>query len=57
MSEHHWVVKGHTMDAGTIEQAAVERAYRMLTASLESPEFHRFVSNQVDTGSDGPQAA
>ena len=38
-------------------EEAIERGYRMLTASLDSPEFHRFVSNQIDTGSDGPEAA
>ena len=38
-------------------EAAIERGYRMLTASLDSPEFHRFVANQIDTGSDGPGAA
>ena len=38
-------------------EEAIERGYRMLTASLDSPEFHRFVSNQIDTGSDGPAAA
>ncbi len=38
-------------------EEAIERGYRMLTASLDSPEFQRFVSNQVDTGSDGPAAA
>ena len=38
-------------------EEAIERGYRMLTASLDSPEFHRFVSNQIDNGSDGPEAA
>lgn len=38
-------------------EEAIERGYRMLTASLDSPEFHRFVSNQIDTSSDGPAAA
>jgi hypothetical protein len=36
---------------------AIERGYRMLTASLDSPEFHRFVSSRIDSGSDGPEAA
>ena len=36
---------------------AVERGYRLLMASLESPEFHRFVSNQIDAGSQAPEAA
>ena len=36
---------------------AIERGYRLLMASLDSPEFHRFVSHQFDTGSDGPEAA
>jgi hypothetical protein len=36
---------------------AIERGYRLLIASLDSPEFHRFVSNQFDTSSDGPEAA
>ena len=38
-------------------EEAIERGYRMLTASLDSPEFHRFISSQIDTGSDGPEAA
>lgn len=38
-------------------EEAIERGYRMLTASLDSPEFHRFISSQIDTGSDGPGAA
>ena len=36
---------------------AVERGYRLLMASLDSPEFHRFVSGQIDFRSDGPEAA
>ena len=36
---------------------AVERGYRLLMASLDSPEFHRFVSSQIDSSSDGPEAA
>ena len=36
---------------------AIERGYRLLIASLDSPEFHRVVSHQFDTGSDGPEAA
>ncbi len=35
----------------------IERGYRLLIASLDSPEFHHFVSNQFDTSSDGPEAA
>ena len=35
---------------------AIERGYRLLIASLDSQEFHRFVSHQFDTGSDGPEA-
>ena len=38
-------------------EEAIERGYRMLTASLDSPEFHRFVSHQFDTSSDGLEAA
>jgi hypothetical protein len=38
-------------------EEAIERGYRMLTASLDSPEFHRFVSSRIDSGSDGPEAA
>ena len=44
VSEHHWVVKGHTMDAGTIDQDAVERAYRTLAASIIDFDFYRFIS-------------
>ena len=33
---------------------AIERGYRLLIAT-NSPEFHRFVSHQFDTGSDGPR--
>ena len=36
---------------------AIERGYRLLVASLDSPEFHRFVSHQFDTSSDGPETA
>ncbi len=35
----------------------VERGYRLHIASLDSPEFQQFVANQIDTGSDGPEAA
>ena len=38
-------------------EEAIERGYRLLTASLDSPAFHRFVSNQTDSGSNGPEAA
>ena len=36
---------------------AIERNSRLLIASLDSPEFHRFVSNQIDTSSNGPKVA
>ena len=36
---------------------AVERGYRLLMASVDSPEFHRFVSSQFEKTSDGPEAA
>ena len=36
---------------------AIERGYRLLIASLDSPEFHRFVSNQIDSSRDEPEAA
>ena len=45
-------ISQHLTDTETIE-----RGYRLLIASLDSPEFHRFVSNQVDTSSNGPEAA
>ena len=35
----------------------IERGYRLLIASLDSPEFHHFVSHQVETSSDGPEVA
>ncbi len=38
-------------------EEATKRGYRLLTASLDSPAFHRFVSNQIDSSSDGPEAA
>ena len=38
-------------------EEAIEHGYPLLTASLDSPEFHRFVSNQIDSCSDGPEAA
>ena len=36
---------------------AVERGYRLLMASVDSPEFHRFLSSQFEKTSDGPEAA
>ena len=36
---------------------AVERGYRMLMASVDSPEFHRFRSSQFEKSSNGPEAA
>ena len=36
---------------------AVERGYRLLMASVDSPDFHRFVSSQFEKSSDGPEAA
>lgn len=36
---------------------AIERGYRLLIASLDSSEFHLFVSNQFDISSDGPETA
>ena len=35
----------------------VERGYRLLMASVDSPEFHRFVSSQLEKSSDGPEVA
>ena len=32
------------MDTGTIDQAAVERAYRTLAASISNFAFYRFIS-------------
>ena len=49
------IVSPITKDLSTEE--AVERGYRLLTASLNSPEFHRFVSKQLDKKDDGPEAA
>ncbi len=37
-------------------EEAVERGYRLLTAALNSPMFHHFVSKQIDSSSDGPEA-
>ena len=37
--------------------AAIERSYRLLMASVDSPEFHRFVSSQFEKSGDGPEAA
>ena len=36
---------------------AVERGYRLLMASVDSPEFHRFLSSQFEKTSEGPEAA
>ena len=36
---------------------AVERGYRLLMASVDSPEFHRFLSSQFEKTSEGPKAA
>ena len=44
VSRHQWVVKGHTMGTETIDQAAVERAYRTLAASISDFGFYRFIS-------------
>ena len=35
----------------------VERGYRLLMASVDSPEFRRFLSSQFEKSSDGPAAA
>ncbi len=35
----------------------VERGYRLLMASVDSPEFHRFLSSQFEKSSDGTEAA
>ena len=44
-----------TRDLKTDE--TVERGYRLLMASVDSPEFHQFVSSQFEKSSDGPEAA
>ena len=38
-------------------EEATERGYRLLTTNLDSPAFYRLVSNQIDSSSDGPEAA
>ena len=56
VSRHQWVTKGHTMGIETIDQAAVERAYRTLAASISDFDFYRFVSTRT-SGDDEWQGA
>ena len=37
-------------------EEAIERGYRLLTASVDSPEFHGFVSKQIDSNGDRSKA-
>ena len=57
VSEHEWVVKGHTMDTGTIDPAAVERAYRTLAASISDFDFYRFMSARTSGDDEWLEAA
>ena len=57
MSRHQWVVKGHTMNTGTIDQAAVERAYRTLAASISDFDFYRFISARTSGDDEWLEAA
>ena len=45
------------MNTNTIDQAAVERAYRTLAASISDFDFYRFVSARTSGDDDELEAA
>ena len=57
MLEHDRFTKGLTMNTNTIDQAAVERAYRTLAASISDFNFYRFVSARTSGDDDELEAA
>ena len=57
MSEQGQVTEGLRMDTETIDQAAVERAYRTLAASISDFDFYRFTSARTSGDDDWLEAA
>ena len=57
MSEQIRVREGLGMNTNTIDQAAVERAYRTLAASISDFDFYRFVSARTSGDDDELEAA
>ena len=57
VSEHDWVSKGHAMDTVKVDEAAVERAYRTLAASISDFNFYRFVSARTSGDDEWLEAA
>ena len=57
MSEQDRFTKGRTMNTNTIDQAAVERAYRTFAASISDFDFYRFVSARTSGDDDELEAA
>ena len=45
------------MDTGTVDQAAVERAYRTLAASISDFDFYRFISARTSGDDEWQDAA
>jgi hypothetical protein len=45
------------MRTQTVDDAAVERAYRTLAASISNEEFHRFVSQRTSGDDEWLEAA
>ena len=45
------------MGIETIDQAAVERAYRTLAASISDFDFYRFISTRTSGDDEWPDAA
>ena len=57
MSEQGQVTEGLRMDTETIDEAAVERAYRTLAASISDFNFYRFVSARTSGDDEWLEAA
>lgn len=51
------VRKGTPMDTGTVDQVAVERAYRTLAASICDFDFYRFISARTSGDHEWLEAA
>ena len=57
LSEQTRSTEGLKMDTETIDQAAVERAYRTLAASISDFNFYRFVSARTSGDDEWLEAA